>query len=102
MKLDESIQVLFIRSRDLTAIPLDEEVPPVASDPPPALELARVVKAFGAVVALRSGTIAVHRGSIHALSPPIGYMKQAHCVSSPSRPTTSTSRPIHARWRRWQ
>nr|WP_254304853.1 sugar ABC transporter ATP-binding protein [Rathayibacter sp. VKM Ac-2835] len=51
----------------MIAIPLDEEVPPVASDPPPALELARVVKAFGAVVALRSGTIAVHRGSIHAL-----------------------------------
>ncbi|NQX29226.1 sugar ABC transporter ATP-binding protein [Microbacteriaceae bacterium VKM Ac-2854] len=39
----------------------------MASNPPPALELSRVVKAFGAVVALRSGTLAVHRGSIHAL-----------------------------------
>ena len=34
---------------------------------PPALELSRVVKSFGAVVALRSGTITLHEGSIHAL-----------------------------------
>ena len=34
---------------------------------PPALELARVVKSFGAVVALRSGTITLEHGSIHAL-----------------------------------
>ncbi len=33
----------------------------------PALELSRVVKSFGAVVALRSGTIALESGSIHAL-----------------------------------
>src|SRR5215207_7781621 len=33
----------------------------------PALELSRVVKSFGAVVALRSGTITLHEGSIHAL-----------------------------------
>jgi len=33
----------------------------------PALELSRVVKSFGAVVALRSGTITMERGSIHAL-----------------------------------
>ncbi len=34
---------------------------------PPALELRRVVKSFGAVVALRSGSLTLHRGSIHAL-----------------------------------
>ncbi|WP_315108758.1 sugar ABC transporter ATP-binding protein [uncultured Microbacterium sp.] len=33
----------------------------------PVLELADVQKAFGSVIALRSGTIAVHPGSIHAL-----------------------------------
>jgi rhamnose transport system ATP-binding protein len=33
----------------------------------PALELSRVVKSFGAVVALRSGTLALRRNSIHAL-----------------------------------
>ena len=33
----------------------------------PALELSKVVKSFGAVVALRSGTITLHEGSIHAL-----------------------------------
>lgn len=33
----------------------------------PALELRDVAKSFGAVVALRSGSIAVHPGSIHAL-----------------------------------
>ncbi|MCJ1695574.1 sugar ABC transporter ATP-binding protein [Rathayibacter caricis] len=35
--------------------------------PAPALELARVVKSFGAVIALRSGTLTLHSGSIHAL-----------------------------------
>ncbi|WP_125099400.1 sugar ABC transporter ATP-binding protein [Leucobacter chromiireducens] len=35
--------------------------------PEPLLELAGVTKAFGAVVALRDGTIALHPGSIHAL-----------------------------------
>ncbi|MEJ1154828.1 MULTISPECIES: sugar ABC transporter ATP-binding protein [Microbacterium] len=33
----------------------------------PALELRRVVKSFGPVVALRSGSLALQRGSIHAL-----------------------------------
>ncbi|MGA7148289.1 MAG: sugar ABC transporter ATP-binding protein [Microbacterium sp.] len=33
----------------------------------PALELRRVVKSFGPVVALRSGSLTLHRGSIHAL-----------------------------------
>ncbi|MEG3616432.1 sugar ABC transporter ATP-binding protein [Isoptericola haloaureus] len=33
----------------------------------PALELSRVVKSFGAVVALRSGSLRLHDGSIHAL-----------------------------------
>ena len=33
----------------------------------PALELSRVVKSFGAVVALRSGSIRLEKGSIHAL-----------------------------------
>ena len=50
---------------------LKEEDVPVemdASTPAaPALELSRVVKSFGAVVALRSGTITMERGSIHAL-----------------------------------
>src|SRR5687767_11674183 len=50
---------------------LKEEDVPVemdASTPAaPALELSRVVKSFGAVVALRSGTITLQRGSIHAL-----------------------------------
>ena len=45
---------------------------PVPADPPsspasPLLELTDVAKAFGAVVALRSGSLALHRGSIHAL-----------------------------------
>ncbi|UAJ78443.1 sugar ABC transporter ATP-binding protein [Leifsonia sp. ZF2019] len=34
---------------------------------PPVLELSRVVKSFGAVVALRSGSIRVEPGTIHAL-----------------------------------
>ena len=42
-----------------------DEVPTTPA--PPALELSRVVKSFGAVVALRSGTIALEQGSIHAL-----------------------------------
>ena len=33
----------------------------------PALELSRVVKSFGAVVALRSGSLSLEKGSIHAL-----------------------------------
>ncbi|HET6301900.1 ATP-binding cassette domain-containing protein, partial [Microbacterium sp.] len=33
----------------------------------PVLELADVQKAFGSVIALRSGTISVDAGSIHAL-----------------------------------
>ena len=33
----------------------------------PVLQLADVTKAFGTVVALRSGTISVDKGSIHAL-----------------------------------
>ncbi|QKJ20667.1 sugar ABC transporter ATP-binding protein [Microbacterium hominis] len=37
------------------------------SDAAPALELRRVVKSFGAVVALRSGSLTLHPGSIHAL-----------------------------------
>src|SRR4051812_33759018 len=41
------------------------EAPAPASAP--ALELSRVVKSFGAVVALRSGTLALHKNSIHAL-----------------------------------
>jgi rhamnose transport system ATP-binding protein len=49
---------------------LDEEVH-VQSDStptaPPALELSRVVKSFGAVVALRSGSLRLETGSIHAL-----------------------------------
>ncbi len=35
--------------------------------PAAALELRRVVKSFGPVVALRSGSLTLHRGSIHAL-----------------------------------
>ena len=35
--------------------------------PPPALVLHRVVKSFGPVVALRSGSLTLERGSIHAL-----------------------------------
>jgi rhamnose transport system ATP-binding protein len=42
-------------------------IPPGAPDRTPALELRDIQKSFGAVVALRSGTIAVHAGSIHAL-----------------------------------
>jgi rhamnose transport system ATP-binding protein len=34
---------------------------------PPALELRKVVKSFGAVIALRSGTLRLEHGSIHAL-----------------------------------
>ncbi len=37
------------------------------SEAAPALELSRVVKSFGAVVALRSGSIRLQKGSIHAL-----------------------------------
>ncbi len=33
----------------------------------PALELTRIAKAFGAVIALTNGTLALHSGSIHAL-----------------------------------
>jgi rhamnose transport system ATP-binding protein len=36
-------------------------------DPTPALELRGVAKAFGSVIALKSGSLALHRGSIHAL-----------------------------------
>ncbi len=39
----------------------------VPSGAPPALELSRVVKSFGPVVALRSGTLTLESGSIHAL-----------------------------------
>ncbi|WP_394554101.1 sugar ABC transporter ATP-binding protein [Agromyces sp. MMS24-JH15] len=46
--------------------------PPVETDPPltpapPMLELSRVVKSFGPVVALRSGSLRLDSGSIHAL-----------------------------------
>lgn len=37
------------------------------SETPVVLELSKVVKAFGAVVALRSGSLLLHAGSIHAL-----------------------------------
>ncbi|WP_430645324.1 sugar ABC transporter ATP-binding protein [Agromyces sp. GXS1127] len=40
---------------------------PPTTPAPPALELSKVVKSFGAVVALRSGTITLEQGSIHAL-----------------------------------
>jgi len=40
---------------------------PAAATPAHALELRKVVKTFGAVVALRSGTLALDNGSIHAL-----------------------------------
>lgn len=51
---------------------LDEEDTPMsatdaAPGTEPLLRLARVVKSFGAVVALRSGSLELHRGSIHAL-----------------------------------
>lgn len=39
----------------------------VVTPSPPALELERVVKSFGPVVALRSGSLTMRRGSIHAL-----------------------------------
>ncbi|MFB9307793.1 rhamnose transport system ATP-binding protein [Agromyces hippuratus] len=42
-------------------------IPPGASEPAPALELRDIQKSFGSVVALRSGTIEVDAGSIHAL-----------------------------------
>ncbi len=38
-----------------------------AVTPPPALELRRVVKSFGPVVALRAGSLVLQPGSIHAL-----------------------------------
>jgi len=41
------------------------DIPPAAA--PPMLELSRVVKSFGAVVALRSGSLRMQSGSIHAL-----------------------------------
>ncbi len=44
-----------------TAVTLDPD------DQPPALELREVAKAFGAVIALRSGSLILRRGSIHAL-----------------------------------
>ncbi|MCU1404824.1 MAG: D-xylose transporter ATP-binding protein [Glaciihabitans sp.] len=42
---------------------------PINSEPPgaPALELREVEKAFGSVIALKSGSLALHRNSIHAL-----------------------------------
>jgi rhamnose transport system ATP-binding protein len=48
---------------------LDEEERVPTSSPPtaPMLELNRVVKSFGAVVALRSGSLRLESGSIHAL-----------------------------------
>ncbi|MGW9630280.1 sugar ABC transporter ATP-binding protein [Agromyces sp. NPDC055520] len=42
-------------------------IPPGATEPAPTLELRDIQKSFGSVVALRSGTIAVDAGSIHAL-----------------------------------
>ncbi|MFC9558842.1 sugar ABC transporter ATP-binding protein [Agromyces sp. NPDC056965] len=42
-------------------------IPPGAPEPAPALELRDIQKSFGSVVALRSGTIEVDAGSIHAL-----------------------------------
>jgi rhamnose transport system ATP-binding protein len=48
-------------------VPVPQDAQPTASPAPPALELSRVVKSFGAVVALRSGTITLEEGSIHAL-----------------------------------
>ncbi len=41
------------------------DTPPSAA--PPMLELSRVVKSFGAVIALRSGSLRLEAGSIHAL-----------------------------------
>ncbi|WP_341935565.1 sugar ABC transporter ATP-binding protein [Microbacterium sp. LWO14-1.2] len=41
--------------------------PSAPDDAPVVLELSKVVKAFGAVVALRSGSLRLHAGSIHAL-----------------------------------
>jgi ABC-type branched-subunit amino acid transport system ATPase component len=51
---------------------LNEEAPVADADvdataPGHALELRRVVKSFGPVVALRSGSLVLDRGSIHAL-----------------------------------
>lgn len=40
---------------------------PARSAPPTALELHRVVKSFGPVIALRSGSLTLHSRSIHAL-----------------------------------
>ena len=44
---------------------MQTDIPPAAA--PPMLELSRVVKSFGAVVALRSGSLRMQSGSIHAL-----------------------------------
>ena len=44
---------------------MQTDIPPAAA--PPMLELSRVVKSFGAVVALRSGSLQMESGSIHAL-----------------------------------
>lgn len=44
---------------------MQTDTPPAAA--PPMLELSRVVKSFGAVVALRSGSLRMESGSIHAL-----------------------------------
>ena len=44
---------------------MQSDSPPAAA--PPVLELSRVVKSFGAVVALRSGSLRMQSGSIHAL-----------------------------------
>ncbi|MDO7880720.1 sugar ABC transporter ATP-binding protein [Antiquaquibacter soli] len=39
----------------------------IGTAPPPALELSRIAKAFGAVIALTNGTLRLESGSIHAL-----------------------------------
>jgi rhamnose transport system ATP-binding protein len=53
---------MFTSTRRLFVPPTDPQTPA-----PPVLELSKVVKSFGAVVALRSGSLRLEQGSIHAL-----------------------------------
>jgi len=46
---------------------MSESPEPAATASPAVLELSRIAKAFGAVVALTNGTLRLERGSIHAL-----------------------------------
>ena len=57
---------MFIDLTEEEPVPTSTDAGP-GSDTPPVLELTEVVKSFGAVLALRSGSIRLQPGSIHAL-----------------------------------